>query len=184
MGKRQSLCRQNDQSDIVKVFSSFEPSIKAFDNIFENFFLMNTVLLKFLIVAHKPGAKWVEIFGCKTDCTWSVGYSFVVHVQKDACFGLSLKLCTIFKICSQFSEKAIFEKLVKFLSAQKFQLFSYVYHAVHMHAMNWFKIWLKRIFPEKIKCVFFLFVCFFLFVVFFFFALKTNHYQTSSLKRR
>ena len=27
---------------------------------------------------------------------------------KDACFGLSLTLCTIFKICSQFLENAIF----------------------------------------------------------------------------
>ena len=28
----------------------------------------------------------------------------VVNVQKDACFGLSLSLCTIFNVCSQISE--------------------------------------------------------------------------------
>ena len=28
-------------------------------------------------------------------------------------FGLSLTLCTIFKICSSFSENAIFEKFIK-----------------------------------------------------------------------
>ena len=48
----------------------------------------------------------------------------MVHVQKETCFGLSLTPRTIFKICSHFSKNAIFEKFVKFLSPQKFQLFS------------------------------------------------------------
>ena len=43
-----SFLRQKDQSDNFQVFGPFESSIKAFDNIFENYvFLMNTVLLKF-----------------------------------------------------------------------------------------------------------------------------------------
>ena len=48
----------------------------------------------------------------------------MVHVQKDAFFGLDLALCTIFKICCQFSENAILEKFVKILSVQKLQLLS------------------------------------------------------------
>ena len=41
-------------------------------------------------------------------------YSMVhLYNKKDACFGLSWTLCTIFKICSQFSKIAIFEKIVK-----------------------------------------------------------------------
>ena len=40
-------------------------------------------------------------------------YDLVVNVQKDACFGLSLTLWTIFQICSQFSKIAIVEKIVK-----------------------------------------------------------------------
>ena len=53
-----------------KFFSSFESSIKTFDNIFGIFFLMNTVLLIFLIVCIQTGnvrngwkiavAKWTE----------------------------------------------------------------------------------------------------------------------------
>ena len=51
------LCRQN--SDSSKVFSSFEYSIGAFDNIFGNdFFLMNTVLLKCLIVCESVRNGW------------------------------------------------------------------------------------------------------------------------------
>ena len=44
----------------------------------------------------------------RMDWTCSVGYGLVINVQKDACFGLSLRLCTIFEICSQFSKIAIF----------------------------------------------------------------------------
>ena len=66
------LCRQNDYSDNFKFFSSFESSIKAFDNIFGNdFCLTNTVLLKFLIVCIQAGSvgigwkfavvKWTEL---------------------------------------------------------------------------------------------------------------------------
>ena len=51
----QSVCRQNNQSENFKVFCAFESSIKAFDNIFgNNFFLMNTVLLKFQNFILKP----------------------------------------------------------------------------------------------------------------------------------
>ena len=49
------LCRQNDYFDNFRVFSSFESSTKAFDNIFGNdFCLPNTLLLNFLIFAFKP----------------------------------------------------------------------------------------------------------------------------------
>ena len=47
----------------------------------------------------------------------------MANVQKDACFGLSLTLCTIFKICSQFLKIANFEKIVKIPFLQKCQLF-------------------------------------------------------------
>ena len=75
---------------------------------------MNTVLLNFkILLSNRKCAKWMEMFGCRMDCTCSVWYVLVVNVKKDACFGLSWPLCTIFKICSQFSEIAIFEKIVK-----------------------------------------------------------------------
>ena len=49
------LCRENKQSENSKVFNIFESPIKAFDYIFSGiFFLMNTVLLKFLNFALKP----------------------------------------------------------------------------------------------------------------------------------
>ena len=60
--------RQNNQSDNFKIFSSFESSIKAFDNIFGNVFsIMNIMLLKFLIVLHSNPmfAKWMEILVAK-----------------------------------------------------------------------------------------------------------------------
>ena len=57
------------------------------------------------------------------DLTCSVGYSLVVHIQKDMFFGLSLMLCMIFKISNQFSENVIFEKFIKILSSQKLQFF-------------------------------------------------------------
>ena len=46
----------------------------------------------------------------------------MVHVQKGACFGLSLALCTIFKICRHFFGNGDFQKFVKNLNPQKFQL--------------------------------------------------------------
>ena len=69
-------CSQNDQSDKFKVFSAFELSIKAFDNIFgNNFFHMNTVLLKFLIFALKS-----EV--CEMDGTfrWQNGLNLLCRV--------------------------------------------------------------------------------------------------------
>ena len=48
--------------------------------------------------------------------------SLVVNVQNDTFFGLILTICTIFKICRQFSENAIFEKSSDFL-----QFFSWFY---------------------------------------------------------
>ena len=49
------LSRKNNQSDTFKIFSAFESSIKAFNNIFgNNVFLMNTVLFEFRIFALKP----------------------------------------------------------------------------------------------------------------------------------
>ena len=65
-------CRQNDYSDNFKVFSSFESSIMAFENIFgSDYLLMNTVLLKILIVCIQIGsvrnrwkfavAKWIDL---------------------------------------------------------------------------------------------------------------------------
>ena len=38
------LCRQNNQSDNFKMFSSFESSIKAFDNIFENILSVKNIV--------------------------------------------------------------------------------------------------------------------------------------------
>ena len=103
--------------------------------------------------------------------TCSVGYSLLVHVQKDEVFGLSLTLCTIFKYCSQFSENASFEKFVKnsFSSeiATFWVFFSLVRHAVNMHTVKWLKIWLKKtFFLEKNAVLRFI-------------ASKTKQYQTS-----
>ena len=149
------LCRQNDN---FRVFSSFESSTKAFDNIFGNdFCLMNTVLLNFLIVCIQTGsvwngwkfavAKWTELISC------SVGYSLVVHVQKGACFGLSLTLCTIFKICRHFFGNGDFWEIRKNSVSTEFAtfwvLFNLMHHAVHMHAKNWLKSLLKKDFSRK-----------------------------------
>ena len=49
----------------------------------------------------------------------------MVNVQKDTCFGLSLTLCTIFKICSQFLKIAIFEKFRFFKNAIFLNIFHY-----------------------------------------------------------
>ena len=77
------------------------------------------------------------------DWTCSVGYGLVINVQKDACFGLSLTLCTILEIDGQFSKNAIFEKIVKNLFLKKchfLTVFSVVHLAVHMHTMNMLQI--------------------------------------------
>ena len=117
------LCRENNKSKNPKVVSVFKSSIKTFDNIFGNIFsCINTVLLK-ILHSNRKCAKWVEISGCTMDWTCFVGYGLVANVQKDACFGLSLTLCTIFKIYSQFLKIAIFEKIVKIPFLKKCQLF-------------------------------------------------------------
>ena len=81
---------------------------------FLGFFSINSMLLKFQKFALKP-----EVFkmGGNFQLQSFVGYNLVVNVQNDTWFGLSFMLtrCTIFKICSQFSENAIFEKIVKIL---------------------------------------------------------------------
>ena len=95
-------CRQNDYYDNFKVFSSFESSIMAFENIFgSDDFLMNTVLLKILIVCIQIGsvrnrwkfavAKWIEL-ALKGTALWSM--------SKKAHALLCLTLCLIFKILS------------------------------------------------------------------------------------
>ena len=67
--------------------------------------------------SNRKCAKWMEISGCKIDWTCNVGYGLIVNVQKDAWF-------------SQFSENAIFEKIVKnvkillFKNIQLFECFS------------------------------------------------------------
>ena len=120
------LYKQKDQSDNFKLFSSFESSIKAFDNIsVDIFFLMSIVLLKCLMFCIQTEsvrngwkflvAKWTELALYR--------YIHVAHVPKEICIGLSLTHRTTFKICSHFSENAIFEKFVKILFPQKFQLF-------------------------------------------------------------
>ena len=73
----------------------------------------------------------------------------MVNVQKDACFGLSWPICMIFKVFIQFSEIAIFEKIVKIPFLQIcisfffffFLLFFIVVHlAVHTHTLKLLKI--------------------------------------------
>ena len=65
------------------------------------------------------------------DLTCSV-YGLVVNVQKDACFGLNLTLHAIFKIYGQFSENAIFEKIVfLFYFFQNFNFLSVFFSLVH-----------------------------------------------------
>ena len=69
----------------------------------------------------------------------------MVNVQKDACFGLSLTLCTILKVCSQFSKIAIFEKIVKksvfFKNVNCLNVFQCGDLSVYIHTMNLLKIW-------------------------------------------
>ena len=102
------------------------------------------------------------------DWTCSVWYGLVGHVKKDACFGLNLTLCTIFKICSKFSEKNRKTSVSSEISTF-WVFFSLVHQAVHMHTMNWLKTWLKNCVPEKNA-------------FFTFFVPKTKHYQNKHIK--
>ena len=105
----------------------------------------------------------------------------MVHaVQKDAFFGLSLTLCTIFKICSQFSVKAIFEKFVKDLSLHKFHFFFFfffflsVFQSGAPRCSPVYNELVKNLVKEDFfflkekKCI----------------APKTKHHQITTLKRR
>ena len=79
----------------------------------ENVFLVNTILLKFQnFVLKSEVCETGGNFWLQEELNWSVGYDLWVNVQIDGCFGLGCSLCTIFKICSQFLEIAIFEKMV------------------------------------------------------------------------
>ena len=129
MEKRQCIsscnCVDKTTSPIISKFSDL-------------FFLMNTVLLKFLIFTFKPKACEMDgNFRLQNGLNLLCRYSLVVHAQQDACLRLSLTLSTIFKICKQPSENAILVKLVNILSPQKFHLFlpifSLVHHTVHMY---------------------------------------------------
>ena len=61
------LCRQNDISDNFKDFGSFEPSIKAFDNISGMTFSHEYHVIKAFNCLHsnRKCAKRMEISGCK-----------------------------------------------------------------------------------------------------------------------
>ena len=100
--------------------------------------LMNTVcnLNFYCLQLTRKCAKWMEICGRKMDWTCSAGDSVVVHVQKGTCFGLSLTLCMIFKICRHFFVNGDFEKFVKILSPQKFQLFEWFFNLMHHAAFK------------------------------------------------
>ena len=87
-------------------------------------FRINTRVLKFQKFAFKPevckmGGSFRLQNGLNLLCRiWPSGQR-----SKDACFGLSLTLSTIFKVYSQFWEMAIFEKIIKIPFLKKCQLF-------------------------------------------------------------
>ena len=61
----------------------------------------------------------------------------MINVQKDVCLVLSLTLCTIFEICSQFSKIAIFvenhkKKKKKKIHFLKNVIFLTGFHVVHL----------------------------------------------------
>ena len=75
--------------------------------------------MTFFALKVPEGAKLAKISGCQLDWTCSKRYVVIVPVKKDACFGFNLTLRTIFKIYGQFSENAIFKKIVNILNLQK-----------------------------------------------------------------
>ena len=127
-GNASSSCNcldKNDYSDNCKVFSSFESSIKVFDNTFGNYsFLINTVLLKVLIVCIQTGSvrngwkfaavKWTELdlYGITL---WDMSKRRMLLSQLDSLHD--------FQSLSSLFRKWRFEKFVKILSPQKFKLF-------------------------------------------------------------
>ena len=113
------LCRQNYQSENFEFFSAFKSSLKAFDNMLVNIFAHEYRVIGILNFSLKP-KMWET--GGNFRLQNGLNYGLVVNIQKGAIFRLSLKLCMIFKICSQLSENAIFEKFIKILSLQKLQL--------------------------------------------------------------
>ena len=112
------LCRQNDQSDHFKDISSFESSIKTFDNIFGNIFSHEYRVIGTFNSLHS-NRKCAK--GCKMDWTCSVRYRLWSTSKKRHAL-VSASPRTNFKICSRFSENAVFEKFVKILSPQNIQL--------------------------------------------------------------
>ena len=100
---------------------------------------MNTVLLKFqnfkILPLNRKCAKWVHISGCKMDRTCSVRYGLVVNAQKDACFGLSWTMCTIFKICIQ---KSIFNECHSFLNISALYVSLFQENRFYIHFTSFF----------------------------------------------
>ena len=111
--KNSRKCLELNQSENSKVFGAFESSKKDFfGNIFFSHKYRVIEISKFCH-SNRMCEKGVESSVCKMDWTCSVGNGLVINVQKDTCFGLGLTLCTIFNIFSQFSEIAVFGKIVK-----------------------------------------------------------------------
>ena len=93
----------------------------------------------------------------------------MINVQNDACFGLSLTLCTSFKICSQFSKIAIFEKVVKIPFLKKNVNFFNVFQCRALICSH--NEFVENLVNDKTflkKCVFT------------FFTPKTKHYQITT----
>ena len=113
-----------------------------------------------ILHSNRKCAKRVEISGCKTDWTCSVGYVLVVNLKTDACFIPSWPLCTTFKTCGQFFGNCNFwENRVKYISSKLsifWVVFSMVHLAIQMHTKNLLKIWLMIKISWKSACLRFL----------------------------
>ena len=104
--------------------------------------------------SNRKCAKCVEISDCKMDLTYSVGYSLVVNVQKDAFVFPAWRFVRLSKSVTTFRKMRFLKnskkkKKVSSEIATFWVFFSLVHHTVHMHIMNWLKIWLKEDFFLK-----------------------------------
>ena len=116
-----------------------ESSMKVFNDININkFIVMNTVLLKFQTFGVCEMGEKFQL----QNLNYSLGYSVVIHVQKDACFGLDLTVCMICKICGKFSGNAIFRNsyFCLFRNYNFFSVFQSGDQDDRMHTINWLKI--------------------------------------------
>ena len=123
MGKWQcnSSCSCIDKTTvpIISVFSSFESSIKAFDNIFGNVFASWIPCYWTFCFSSTGSVRNGWKFAVAKWTTCCVGYSLlVVHVQNVAYFGLSLTLYTLRHLSLLFRKWRFLEIRKKIVSSE------------------------------------------------------------------